>query len=97
MVSYDDCDTCGIPHARWREALRMTLCARCERTGGDRAAREPVLLGEVLAATAALLSPTAQDAALSAGLPGLAGLSGTRVPPPVPEDGAAPVPPSRAA
>ncbi|GAA1538210.1 hypothetical protein GCM10009730_54340 [Streptomyces albidochromogenes] len=56
MDSYDDCDACGIPHAKWRAVLGMTLCGRCERTGGTEAAPDPVLLGEVLATTAAHLS-----------------------------------------
>ncbi|GAA2946815.1 hypothetical protein [Streptomyces enissocaesilis] len=69
MVSYDEsdaCDACGVPRGRWRAVLGMTLCGPCERTGGSRPGREPVLLAEVLAVTVAGLSfDVTRDAAVS--------------------------------
>lgn len=63
MVSYDEndvCDACGVPRGRWRAVLGMRLCGPCERTGGSRPGREPVLLAEVLAAAAAELALAAR-------------------------------------
>ncbi|MBT2526619.1 hypothetical protein J7E91_14580 [Streptomyces sp. ISL-99] len=66
MVSYDErdaCDACGVPRGRWRAVLGMTLCGPCERTGGSRPGREPVLLAEVLATTAVELTLAARTSA----------------------------------
>ncbi|CAM5507452.1 hypothetical protein SAVIM338S_03722 [Streptomyces avidinii] len=50
------CEACGGPHARWTAGLELSLCAACEREGVGHPDREPVLVGEVLAATAEALA-----------------------------------------
>ncbi|MFF4169806.1 DUF6083 domain-containing protein [Streptomyces sp. NPDC001744] len=59
-----ECDFCGAPYGTWVASLGMALCSECERTGADRPAREPVLVGDVLAGLA--------DAVSSASRPGSA-------------------------
>ncbi|MFI9113320.1 DUF6083 domain-containing protein [Streptomyces venezuelae] len=45
----DECDSCGTPYGTWVPSLGMALCRGCERAGAGQAARDPVLVGEVLA------------------------------------------------
>ncbi|MFC9589204.1 hypothetical protein ACFTUC_05285 [Streptomyces sp. NPDC056944] len=51
-----ECDSCGAPYGTWVASLRMTLCAECERAGAAHPVREPVLVGDVLAGLAAVVS-----------------------------------------
>ncbi|MFB7515684.1 hypothetical protein [Streptomyces sp. NPDC056144] len=43
-----ECEACGAPYGRWVGSLRMALCGSCEQAEAECAAREPVLIGEVL-------------------------------------------------
>ncbi len=52
-----ECDFCGAPYGAWVASLGMALCSRCERAGTDQSAREPVLVGDVLAGLAGALIP----------------------------------------
>ncbi|MGW6395331.1 DUF6083 domain-containing protein [Streptomyces sp. NPDC055103] len=45
----DECEACGAPYGIWVASLGMALCGSCEQAGSDRPAREPVLVGDVLA------------------------------------------------
>ncbi|WP_030206889.1 hypothetical protein [Streptomyces bikiniensis] len=47
-----ECDFCGAPYGTWVASLGMALCSACARTGEDRPARDPVLVGDILAALA---------------------------------------------
>lgn len=51
-----ECDFCGARYGTWVASLGMALCPECERTGTDRPAREPVLVGDVLAGLAGALT-----------------------------------------
>ncbi|MFE5830440.1 hypothetical protein ACFQ67_09445 [Streptomyces sp. NPDC056488] len=53
----EECDFCGAPYGVWVASLGMALCSACERTGADRPAREPVLVGDILAGLADALEP----------------------------------------
>ncbi|MFB7025489.1 MULTISPECIES: hypothetical protein [unclassified Streptomyces] len=61
----EECDFCGAPYGSWVASLGMALCSACERTGADRPAREPVLVGDILAGLADALEPP-DDMALPA-------------------------------
>lgn len=45
----DECDSCGAPYGTWVASLGMSLCAGCEGGGAGLPARDPVLVGDVLA------------------------------------------------
>ncbi|MEW1699976.1 hypothetical protein [Streptomyces sp. NPDC091278] len=45
----DMCDSCGAPYGMWVGSLGMVLCPECEGSGAGHPAREPVLVGDVLA------------------------------------------------
>ncbi|MFH8624814.1 DUF6083 domain-containing protein [Streptomyces vietnamensis] len=45
-----ECDSCGVPCGTWVASLGMALCVECERAGAEHPTREPVLVGDVLAA-----------------------------------------------
>ncbi|MBD0710286.1 MULTISPECIES: hypothetical protein [unclassified Streptomyces] len=45
----DGCDSCGAPYGLWVASLGMVLCPECEGADADHPAREPVLVGDVLA------------------------------------------------
>ncbi|MGA4943825.1 hypothetical protein [Streptomyces cinereoruber] len=45
----EECDFCCAPYGTWVASLGMALCSACARTGEDRPARDPVLVGDVLA------------------------------------------------
>ncbi|ALO09731.1 hypothetical protein AQF52_4137 [Streptomyces venezuelae] len=45
----DECEACGVPYGKWVASLGMALCGSCERAGSEHPAREPVLVGDVLA------------------------------------------------
>ncbi|WP_406060209.1 DUF6083 domain-containing protein [Streptomyces sp. NBC_01077] len=45
----DECDSCGAPYGTWVPSLGMALCSACEGTGSAHPARDPVLVGDVLA------------------------------------------------
>ncbi|MFE0640490.1 hypothetical protein ACFW2Y_02505 [Streptomyces sp. NPDC058877] len=45
----EECDSCGAPYGTWVASLRMVLCPECEWAGATHPAREPVLVGDVLA------------------------------------------------
>ncbi|GHG60227.1 DUF6083 domain-containing protein [Streptomyces griseocarneus] len=49
------CEACDSPYARWVVGRGTALCVPCERVGAGRRSREPVLVGEVLGATADVL------------------------------------------
>ncbi|MFI8765626.1 hypothetical protein ACIGN6_11975 [Streptomyces sp. NPDC053792] len=51
-----ECDSCGVPCGAWVASLGMALCGECERAGSAQPAREPVLVGEVLADSPVLLA-----------------------------------------
>ncbi|MFC8490230.1 hypothetical protein ACFUJU_05385 [Streptomyces sp. NPDC057235] len=53
----EECDFCGAPYGSWVTSLGMALCSACERAGADQPAREPVLVGDVLAGLADALGP----------------------------------------
>ncbi|MER7947325.1 hypothetical protein ABTY59_08060 [Streptomyces sp. NPDC096079] len=59
----EECDSCGAPYGTWVASLRMTLCAECERAGAAQPEREPVLVGDVLAGLAALVTRPPEAAA----------------------------------
>ncbi len=45
----DECDSCGAPYGTWVPSLGMFLCPECEGAGAAQPARDPVLVGDVLA------------------------------------------------
>ncbi|MCX4982166.1 DUF6083 domain-containing protein [Streptomyces sp. NBC_00572] len=45
----DACDSCGALYGTWIASLGMALCSLCEGTGAGQSARDPVLVGDVLA------------------------------------------------
>ncbi|MGA5868227.1 hypothetical protein [Streptomyces cinereoruber] len=45
----EECDFCCAPYGTWVASLGMALCSACARTGENRPARDPVLVGDVLA------------------------------------------------
>ncbi|MEV3852889.1 DUF6083 domain-containing protein [Streptomyces sp. NPDC050095] len=65
MVSGNRCDTCGFvstavrtantPHTRWTANLPTARCSTCEQADPGHPSRGPVLVGEILAATADVL------------------------------------------
>lgn len=68
----EECDSCGAPYGTWITSLRMALCAECERVGAAHPVRDPVLVGDVLAGLADLVSrprPRAGDAVRDAARP----------------------------
>ncbi|WP_328943650.1 DUF6083 domain-containing protein [Streptomyces sp. NBC_00250] len=44
-----ECDSCGAPYGTWVPSLGMALCSECEGAGSAHPARDPVLVGDVLA------------------------------------------------
>ncbi|MFF8381207.1 DUF6083 domain-containing protein [Streptomyces sp. NPDC015661] len=52
----EECDSCGAPYGTWVGSLRMALCAECERAGAAHPVREPVLVGDVLAGLAEVVT-----------------------------------------
>ncbi|MET9930071.1 MULTISPECIES: hypothetical protein [unclassified Streptomyces] len=65
-----ECDFCCARYGTWVASLGMVLCPECERTGTDRPAREPVLVGDILAGLAGALVPA--DASILAAASALA-------------------------
>ncbi|MFF3839676.1 DUF6083 domain-containing protein [Streptomyces sp. NPDC001930] len=45
----DECDSCGVPYGTWVPSLGMVLCPQCEGADAAHPARDPVLVGDVLA------------------------------------------------
>lgn len=45
----DECDSCGARYGTWVPSLGMVLCTPCEGAGAAHPARDPVLVGDVLA------------------------------------------------
>ncbi|CAM5576757.1 hypothetical protein GCM10010230_35710 [Streptomyces narbonensis] len=45
----EECEACGAPYGIWIPSLGMALCGSCEQAGADHPARDPVLVGDVLA------------------------------------------------
>ncbi|MGW4722732.1 hypothetical protein [Streptomyces sp. NPDC004291] len=64
-----ECDFCGVPYGAWVASLGMALCPECERTGAERPAREPVLVGDVLAGLDGLGRLAGPDGPLGASAP----------------------------
>lgn len=57
----DECEACGAPYGIWVVSLGMALCGSCEQAGADHPAREPVLVGEVLAGVADAVTHAARS------------------------------------
>ncbi|MGV9687678.1 hypothetical protein ACWDUX_00930 [Streptomyces sp. NPDC003444] len=64
-----ECDFCGAPYGAWVASLGMALCPDCERAGTDQPARDPVLVGDVLAGLAGALAPDGAPAVLAPAIP----------------------------
>lgn len=62
-VVHERCECCGGPYGRWRGTLRITVCERCERTGGTAPGPDPVSLGELLPDVLSLLGSLPQQPA----------------------------------
>lgn len=52
------CAACAAPHAHWVESLGATLCMACEKIGPGLPIREPVRVGDLLAAAKEALAGT---------------------------------------
>ncbi|AVH96457.1 hypothetical protein C5L38_16440 [Streptomyces sp. WAC00288] len=66
----EECDFCCAPYGTWAASLGMALCSVCARTGEDRPARDPVLVGDVLA-DLALALPVPEPPAFELSAPAL--------------------------
>ncbi|MFJ4922145.1 DUF6083 domain-containing protein [Streptomyces sp. NPDC088725] len=74
MTSGYRCDACEGPNAGWIASRSRTLCPTCERAGPGHRDREPVLVGDVLAAANAVTAHAGRTATAVPEAPGVPGV-----------------------